>query len=127
KSRLEADEIPHLPRAILHAKLGDGIRLAAGARIAKADGFHRPKAQRLAATLGHLLHRHAALEVRHLVELVPMMLVRRDQCVEKTLILVTRERAVEIRAVVAGISHRLLTIPRRAKHDALVDRLVRYD
>ena len=70
EARLEPDEVPHAPAAILHAQLHDGVRFAPGARIDEADRLHRPEAQRVAAAARHLLGRHAALEVRHGVELV---------------------------------------------------------
>ena len=80
---LEADQVPHLPGAVLPAELHHRVRLAAGARIGQAHRLHRAEAQRLAPAARHLLDRQAALEVRHLVELVAVVLVGRDQRVEE--------------------------------------------
>ena len=121
--RLEADEVPHLARAILHAELHDGVRLAPRARVGEPDGLHRPEAQRLAAAPRHLLGGHAALEVRHLVELVRGRLVGGGERVEERLVLLARHRAVEIRAVALAL-HRLLAVARRAKDDVVIDGVV---
>ncbi len=80
---LEAHQVPHLPRPVLAAKLYHRVRLAAGARVGQPDRLHRAEPERLAAAPRHLLHRQAALEVRHRVELVALMLVGLEQRVEE--------------------------------------------
>ena len=90
------------PRAIFHAKLHDGVGVATRARVAQPHRLHRSEAQRLAPAARHLLDGHAPLEVRHLVELVAVMLVGRDERVDKRLILLARERAVDVCALVAA-------------------------
>ena len=62
----------------------------AGARIAEAHRLHRPESERLAPARGHLLHRHAALEVRHLVELMAVILVGGEERVEEGVVLLAR-------------------------------------
>jgi hypothetical protein len=101
--RLEADHVPHLPRAVLHAELDHGVRAAAGPRILEADRLHRAEAERIAAALGHLLNRHAAFEVGHLVEVVRRRLVGSRQRVDERLVLLARHRAVEVGALIAGV------------------------
>ena len=44
---LEAHDVPQRAERIVLAKLHDGPRPMAGARIAQADRLHRPEAQRL--------------------------------------------------------------------------------
>ena len=91
--RLEADQVPHLARPVLPPELHHRVRLAAGARIGQADRLHRAEAQRLAAAARHLLDRQAALEVRHLVELVAVVLVGREQRVDERLVCRARPSA----------------------------------
>ena len=83
---LEADQVPHLPRAVLAPELHHRVRLAAGARIGQAHRLHRPEPERLPAAARHLLDRQAALEVGHLVEVVPLVLVGGDERVEEALV-----------------------------------------
>src|SRR6185503_17869501 len=75
QTRLEADEVPHPPAAILHAELRDRVGLPATPRVAQANRLHRPEAKRLAAAASHLLDRHASLEVRDRVEVMPLVLI----------------------------------------------------
>src|SRR6266516_8097909 len=97
---LKADKIPHSTGAILLAKLHDGVRLSTGAGIAQSYRLQWTEAQRIASALGHHLDWHAALEVRDFVEFVPVILIRRDQRIEKRVVLLSRHRAVEIRPFV---------------------------
>src|SRR5258708_4013651 len=69
QSSLEADEVPHLRRAVFLPQLDDGVWLAPRLRVGQPDRLHRPEPQRLNATLRHLLDRQASFEVRHRVEL----------------------------------------------------------
>ncbi len=66
-------------------QLNDRIRLLAASWIRKSDRLHRAEAERLPAPLRHLLDWNASLEVRHLVELVPVMLIRFDERIEESL------------------------------------------
>src|SRR5690606_13890710 len=65
--RLEADEVPHLARAVLAPELDHGVRRAAGPRVAEPDGLHRPVAQGIDAAGREHLDGKAALEVRSAV------------------------------------------------------------
>ena len=104
---LEADQVPHLARLVLTAQLHRRVRLAAGSRVVQADRLHRAEPQRLAAALRHLLDRQAALEVRHLVELVAVKLVGGRQRVDERFVLFARQRRVEVVVAVALAPARL--------------------
>ena len=84
--RLKPNEIPHPPTAILHAKLRDRIRVAAGPWITKADGLHWPKTKRLTTAPSHLLDGHAPLEVRDRVEVVSLVLISGDERVDERVV-----------------------------------------
>ena len=115
---LEADQVPHLSRPILPPELDHRVGLPAAAWVGKAHRLHRAEAQRLPAPPRHLLDRQAALEVRHLVELVPVMLVRLDECIEESLVSRAVERRVE---VVVALS---LAVAREGIQSALIERIV---
>src|SRR5437868_5704173 len=106
KPRLESNEIPHPTSAVFLAELHDSISFASSAGIAQADRLEWTKPQRISPALGHYFDRHAAFEVRDFIELVAVILIRRDQRVEKRVVLLSRHRAIEIRAFVVGPSHR---------------------
>src|SRR5688500_8399409 len=127
QSGLKADKVPHRAGAILLAELYHGPWATAGAGIVEANGFHGTESERLAATLGHDLDRHASLEIRHLVEVVRAILVAGGHRVEERLVFLARHRAVQVRAFVAGAFHGLLAITRRAEDDVVVDGLERDD
>src|SRR4051812_36284621 len=96
KASLKADEIPHTPRAVLHTELSDRVRVSPRPRVAQPNGLHRTEAEGLASAARHLFDRHAALEVRDRVEVVALVLIPRDERVEKRLVLVAGERTVHI-------------------------------
>ncbi len=127
KPRLEPDEIPHPAGAIFLPELRDGVRLTARPRVAQPHGLERAEAEHIAPALCHHFHRETPLEVRHLVEVVPPVLIRRQQRVDERLVLLARERAIDVRALVGATLDRLLSVPRRPEHDRLVDRVVRDD
>jgi hypothetical protein len=120
---LKSNDVPHTSGPVLHPKLRDGVGFSSGARISETNRFHRTEAKRVSPATRDLLGRHASLEVRHLVELVAVVLIRRDECVEKRLVLLARERAVEIRATFACFAERFLVVARRLEDDRVVDRL----
>src|SRR5690349_7535988 len=95
EARLKPDEVPHATAAVFHAELRDRVCLATRSRIAKADRLHRPEPKRLPSAARHLFDRHAPLEVRDRVELLARVLIRRDQRIEKRLVLLPRERTIE--------------------------------
>ena len=98
---------------IVLAQLHHRERALAGARIDEADRAHRPKRQRVAPAPRHLLDRHAALEVDAALEVLGRHLLGREHHrVDEAVVLVARQRAVEI--VVAA-----LAVARRREGDAM--------
>ena len=92
----------------------------------RPTGFIGPKRSDSRPAPRHLFRRHAALEVRHRVELVRRGLIGRRERVEERLVLLARHRAVEVRAVALAF-HRLLAVARRAEDDVVIDGVVRDD
>ena len=97
--RLEADEAEVIAGEVVLAQLHGGVRLAPGAWIDQADRFHRAEAQRVGPTVRHHFDRQTAFEEALLVEVVDRRRLRRHQRVVEALVLVARQRAVEIVAL----------------------------
>ena len=97
--RLEPDEAEVIARQIVLPQLHGGVRLAAGARIDQPDRLHRPEPQRVAPAMRHHLDRQAAFEEPLLVEVVDGRRFGRDQRVVEALVLVARQRTVQIIAL----------------------------
>src|ERR1700693_1694701 len=72
---LESHEVPHPAGTILLAKLHHRVSIATSARITQANWLKWSEAKSVAPALSHHFDWHAALEVRHLVELVAVVLV----------------------------------------------------
>src|SRR5881628_2950041 len=89
QASLKSNEIPHPSPAIFLTELHDGVSVSSGTRIAKANWLQRSEPQSVPSALRHHFDRHAALEVRHLIELVSVELIGRNQRVEKRLVLLT--------------------------------------
>src|SRR5262245_37148699 len=73
---LETDQVPHLSRAILPPELDHRMRVTSGARIRQSHGLERSESQCFRTPAGHLLDRQAAFEIRDLVEVVRLKLIR---------------------------------------------------
>src|SRR5579872_2356182 len=123
KTSLKTNDVPHASAAVFLPQLHHRVRLARGPRIPESNRFERAESKRVPSASRHLLDRHAALEVRHRIEIVRTVLVRRGERVDEVRVLLAVERAVEICAVRSGIAHRLLTVARRAKRHLMIDRV----
>ena len=119
--RLAPDDVPHAPRAILHAELHYGPRAPARARIGEPDRSHGAEAQRVGAPLRDLLDGHAPLEVRHLVERLALVQISFGQRGHPRLVLLARERTIQVGALGVGAVHRLLVPARGAEHHRIVE------
>ena len=97
--RLEADQAEVIAGQIVLPELNGGIRLAARPRIDQADRLHRPESQRLTAAMRHHLDRQAALEEFFLVEVVDRRRLGRDERIVEALVVVARQRAIQIVAL----------------------------
>src|SRR5690348_8407323 len=87
KTSLKAYDVPHTRAAVFLTQLDNRVGLTRRTRIAKPDRFERPESERIASAPRHLLDRHAALEVRHRVEFVCAVLIRREQRVDEVRVL----------------------------------------
>ena len=108
---LEADQVVTLGAQIFLSQLNHGPGPLASARIAKAHGFHRPEAQRIAATAGEFFNRQAAFKVIELFPLSGFGGLGGQQGVEKAIVL----RAVHGTVDVIGGAF----VPARGKVDTL--------
>src|SRR5258706_15869077 len=77
-------------------QLHDGIRETPGARIDEPDRFHRAKPQSVDTTVRHHLDRQASLKKLRLVEIVDGGGFGMCQRVVKPLVLVARQRTIQI-------------------------------
>ena len=75
------------------------IRPASGAGIVEPGRLHRPEAQGVAAAVRHHLDGQAALEELRVVEVVHGRRLRRDERVVEAVVLVARERTIQIVAL----------------------------
>ena len=124
--RLEADHVPKRAERVVLAKLHDGVRPTARARIVEADRLHRTKAQRFAAALRHHLDRQAAVEVgRRCLPLLERRFVAREQRVDEGLVFGFRHRAIQI--VGAGSGRSGLVIARLKPGDRRIDAVAMHD
>src|SRR5215813_4607508 len=93
---LKSDQIVRIRAQIFLSQLDDRVGLSASPGITQANGFHRSKAQCVAASAGNLLDWQTSLEV---VEFLPIALVdrlRRYQCIIEAVILFASHRAVDV-------------------------------
>src|SRR5690349_3995845 len=84
--RLEPDERVERRAAVVLAELDDGVRPLAAARIDQPDRAHRTERERVAATSGDLLDRHAALEVDRALEVPRRHLLRLQNVGDEALV-----------------------------------------
>ncbi len=89
--------------------------------------LERPETKCVAAPLCHDFDRHAALEVRHLIELVAVIFIGGNQRFEKRLVLIPRHWAVEVSAFVASAVHCFLAVACAAVDKRIIDRIARHD
>ena len=125
--RLKSNQVPHPPTAVFLSELHHRVGFAAGAWVAQAYWLQRTKAQRVTPPLRHHFDRHAALEVGNFIEFVAMVLIGGHQRIEEFVVLLARQRAVEIRAVGISAVHRFLSVARAAEDERVVDRIARDD
>ena len=97
------------------------MRPAPRPRIDETDRLHGPEGERLATARGHHLDGQAALEVARLLERVRLDLLTREQLVDEPLVLLARQRQVQVIVATA------LSVARLAEGDRLVDRVARHD
>src|ERR1700728_15893 len=93
---LKADKVIAIGAQIFFAQLHHGPWRFAGARIAQADGLHRPEAERVAAATRQNLDGQTAFEI---IELLPLLRLRGlsgQQRVEKAVVLFASKRAVDV-------------------------------
>src|ERR1700753_1619293 len=115
---LEADEVVGVGHQILLTKLHGGVWLLSRARVAKADGLHRPEPQRVAPAPREFFERQTSLEPARILESLKRHALSRDERVVEARVLFLVHRAVEV--VVAA-----LAVARRAKGYLGVDRISR--
>src|SRR4029079_1016366 len=97
QSRLESDDVPHVAVLVFAAQLHHGPRTLPCSRVGQPDGLEWSESQSVSAALGSDFNRHAALEVRHFVELVTMELIGSCQGLDERIVLFAIHRAVQVR------------------------------
>ena len=110
--RLKPDEAVVIARQVVLPQLHGRVRRPARSRIGEADRLHGPESQRVQAAVRHHFDRQAALEELLLVEVVDRRRLGVDQRVVEALVLLARQRAVQIVALAvvdaAGRSSRVV-------------------
>ena len=91
----------------------------------RPNGFIGPWRKRLAPALGHHLDRQAAVEIGRALPFVERDLVAGDQRVDEGVVLLARERAVDV--VGAGAAGTFLVVARLEPGDAEVDGVAMHD
>ena len=114
---LKSDQVVAVGAQILLAQLHRRPGTPARARIDQPHRLHRPEAQRIPPAPRDLFDRKTRLEIRHIARNMRLHCLRRQQRIDKTLVLGLRERAVQIipRAV------ERLVVTRCRKRNAPVD------
>src|SRR5690348_15061771 len=70
KTSLKPHDVPPACAAVFLPQLHHRVRFARRPRIAESNRFERAESKRVPSASGHLLDRHAALEVRRRIEIV---------------------------------------------------------
>ena len=113
---LKSDQVVAVRAQILLAQLHHRPRRLPRSRIAQPHRLHRPKAQRIAPPRRQHFDRQTALKIVELLPLFALRRLRRQQRIEKAVILRAIHRAVDV-------VRRALVPSRRKIHPLHVDRL----
>ena len=93
---LEAHQVPRRPGHVLAPELHHGVRPPPGAGVRQSHGLHRPVGQDVPSPLRHHFDRQAAFEITRLFELVRFHLLAAEQLVHEALVLLARQRQVQV-------------------------------
>ena len=111
---LEADQVIERPGQVVLPQLHHRVGPLPRARVGQADGAERPEGQRLPPARRQHLHRQAALKETGILplEAVQRDTLRRHQRFHETVVLLLRQRAVDV----VGITPPITGSPKRDGH-----------